>query len=131
MDPSKISLNPTLGVPLYRQIVERTKEMIAAGVLKPGDKLPSIRELASALRINPSSAVKAYSELQHAGIIQLDQGRGTFVSDNQQVVEHSRDELLQKDLTELLIRAESRGFSPKDVERALKQAIAAQKGRGQ
>ena len=67
------------GLPLYRQIVDGIKELIAVGTLGPGDQLPSIRELATQLRINPSSAVKAYDELRHDEVIDMDQGRGTFV----------------------------------------------------
>lgn len=119
-----LKLNPSLGVPIYRQLMNGIREMIAAKVLMPGDRLPSIRQLASELRINPSSAVKAYNELFHAGVIYLDQGRGTFVSDNPQVVVQSRERLLRADLEALLDRAEARGFSGRQVVRAL-TALAA------
>ncbi len=124
----KLRLNPTLGIPIYRQVMDSIKEMVAARVLKPGDRLPSIRELSGELRINPSSAVKAYNELKHAGVIQLDHGRGTFISDNPDVVVQSRDELLRADLESLMARAETRGFSAKDVVRVLKQVVAARQG---
>ena len=119
MLPFKI--NPALGLPLYRQIMNNIKEMIASGGLKPGAQLPSIRELASALRINPSSAVKAYNELKHAGIIVLDQGRGTFVAEHPEVVLQSAQELLLQDLRALLQRAAARGFSQAQVVDMLQQ----------
>ena len=101
----RLRLNPSLGVPIYRQVMDGIREVIASQVLKPGDRLPSIRELSGELRINPSSAVKAYNELKHAGVIVLDQGRGTFVSSSPNVVVESRDVLLRADLEGLLSRA--------------------------
>ena len=77
-----LELNPALGLPIYRQIVDAVRERVAVGVLEPGERLPSIRELAVNLRINPASAVKAYGELRAAGIIVLHERRGTFVSDD-------------------------------------------------
>ncbi len=124
----KLKLNPSLGVPIYRQVMEGIREMIAAKVLLPGDRLPSIRELSSELRINPSSAVKAYNELKHAGVIQLDHGRGTFVSASPEVVIQSRDELLSADLQALLDRAAARGFSDKQVVKALAELVAQRRG---
>ncbi len=125
-----LKLNPSLGIPIYRQVMNGIKEMIASEVLEPGDRLPSIRELSSELRINPSSAVKAYNELKHARVINLDHGRGTFVSENPDVVVQSRDELLNTDLEALLDRAETRGFSRNQVVKALTGLIARRKGGG-
>lgn len=124
----KLKLNPGLGVPIYRQIMDGIRDMIATGALKPGDRLWSIREISGELRINPSSAVKAYTELQHAGVIVLDHGRGTFVSQNPDVLLKTRDELLKNDLQALLDRAQARGFAAKDVVRHLKQLVEHQKG---
>ena len=117
MSPSTIqlNLNPSLGQPIYRQIMDGIKGLIAGGRLKPGERLPSIRDLASTLRINPSSAVKAYSELQHEGIISLDQGRGTFVSERPGLVSESREAILNREIEALLAKAQSLGFSQTEV----------------
>ena len=123
-----LKLNPSLGIPIYRQVMDGIRERIAARVLVPGDRLPSIRELSTELRINPSSAVKAYSELKHAGIIHLDHGRGTFVSDNPEIVTQSREALLSADLEAVLDRAEAWGFSGKQVARALQGLIVRRQG---
>ena len=126
MPPSpllSLDLNPTLGVPIYRQIMEAVRGQIAAGLLKPGDRLPSIRELATHLRINPASAVKAYSELQHAGVISLDQGRGTFVSERSTVVAETRHALLTKEVQALLQRARSLGFGDDEILDALRRQL--------
>lgn len=66
--------------PIYRQAVEQIKLMVVSGALRPGDRMPSIRELARNLKINPTTAAKIYSELAHAGVLALRQGQGAFVS---------------------------------------------------
>lgn len=69
------------GEPISRQIIAQIKWMIVSGRLTPGDKLPSIRELARTLKINPTTVTRVYNDLAHNGIIILHQGRGAFVSD--------------------------------------------------
>ena len=68
------------GEPISRQVVSQIKWMIVSGVLGPGEKLPSIRELAKQLKINPTTVTRIYGELAHQGIIALRQGQGAFVS---------------------------------------------------
>lgn len=125
-----IALNPSLGVPIYRQIMNEITRLVGAGVLAPGAQLPSIRELAAQLRINPSSAVKAYSELAHAGTISLDHGRGTFVSDDAGVRAGSRDRALDGELDRLLQAARTLGVSGHDLMKALERRLRTQGGQG-
>ncbi len=75
-----IHLDPGSGVPIYRQIVDQVQAYAAAGVLRPGDQLPSIRVLAHAVGVNPTTVVKAYTELEHAGAIERQHGRGVFLA---------------------------------------------------
>ena len=119
-----LELNPALGTPIYRQIVDAVRERVAAGVLRPGERLPSIRDLAVKLRINPASAVKAYGELRAAGIIVLDERRGTFVSDDPKVTSQSREEALRYELARLLTKTRGLGFADEEVLRALKTLSA-------
>ena len=67
--------------PIYRQIVDSYRDRIAAGILQPGDKLPSVRELATQLSINPNTIQRAYRELELEGVIQTLPGKGCFVCD--------------------------------------------------
>src|SRR5689334_20515387 len=97
----QLALNPALPIPIYRQIMEGIRALVAAGRLRPGAQLPSIRELCAELRINPASAVKAYNELRYEGLIELDQGRGTFVRHDAKPAA-SREALLQTELEALL-----------------------------
>src|SRR2546428_12226147 len=74
--------NPSLGVPIYLQLMEQVKHSIETGALRPGEQLPGIRPLAEELVINANTAAKAYRELEHEGVIELRQGAGAFVSEN-------------------------------------------------
>jgi GntR family transcriptional regulator len=68
------------GTPIYQQIVEQVKYLVAAGLLKPGDDVPPIRMLAEQLRINPNTVARAYLELEREGIVIMRQGLGTTVA---------------------------------------------------
>ena len=74
--------NPSLGVPIYLQLMEQVKHSIETGALRPGEQLPGIRPLAEELVINPNTVAKAYRELEHEGVIELRHGAGAFVSGN-------------------------------------------------
>jgi len=71
------------GEPIYRQIVEAIKYKVASGQVALDERLPSIRTLAEELKINPRTVVKAYEELQHAGLVVMRHGQGVFVAANQ------------------------------------------------
>ena len=72
--------NPSLGVPIYLQLMEQVKHAIETGALRAGEQLPGIRPLAESLVINPNTVAKAYRELEHEGVIELRHGAGAFVS---------------------------------------------------
>jgi len=69
------------GVPAYRQVMDQVGFFVAAGQWRAGDQLPSIRELSRELAVNPGTIVKAYSELEHAGVIESRHGKGFFIAD--------------------------------------------------
>ncbi|MHB9008757.1 MAG: GntR family transcriptional regulator [Limisphaerales bacterium] len=77
----EIRLSPTDGVPVYRQIVNQVKYLIASGRLRPGQELPAIRALAERLVINPNTVVHAYAELAREGVVASRHGSGTYVTD--------------------------------------------------
>ena len=74
--------NPSLGVPIYLQLMEQVKHAIETGALRAGEQLPGIRPLAEELVINPNTVAKAYRELEHEGVIELRHGAGAFVAAN-------------------------------------------------
>jgi GntR family transcriptional regulator len=75
-----IKPNPSLGVPIYLQVVEQVKHAIETGALRPGDQLPGIRPLAEELVINANTVAKAYRELEREGVVDLKHGAGAFVA---------------------------------------------------
>ena len=79
--------------PLYEQIVDKFSDMILKGVLKPDEKLPSVRNLAMELSINPNTIQRAYMELEHRGFLYSVKGRGNFVSDNAHLKEERKQEI--------------------------------------
>jgi len=75
-----IAIDPASALPIWRQIEEQVRRLVAAGVLAPGDAVPSVRDLARSLRVNPATVAKAYQRLADAGVLEVRRGEGTFVA---------------------------------------------------
>lgn len=75
-----LQLDSRSGIPAYRQLMDQVRHYIASGTLRPGDQLPSIRELASAIAVNPTTIVRVYNELEHEGTLEMRHGKGAFVA---------------------------------------------------
>jgi GntR family transcriptional regulator len=75
-----LQIDPGSGIPVYRQIMDQVRLLIAAGQLPAGGQLPSIRELARQLRLNPTTVVRAYAELAHQGDLEMVHGKGAFIA---------------------------------------------------
>ena len=117
-----ILIDAKSGVPFYRQIIEQIKFAIARGGLAPGDQLPTVRQLAVDLSINPNTVIRAYRELEIEGVLDTQQGSGTFVGRRQpEIDELERQRMLNQILTELLARASGYGFTLDDVLEGLRQ----------
>lgn len=78
----ELRLDAASAVPIYAQVVEQIRTLVALRALRPGDQLPSVRELATFLRINRNTAAKAYQLLESMGVLETRAGQGTFVGDN-------------------------------------------------
>lgn len=72
--------DPRSGVPVYRQLMDQVRYYVTAGTLRSGDQLPSIREMAQSLTVNPTTVVKAYGELAHEGTVEMRHGKGAFIA---------------------------------------------------
>ncbi|HXR52108.1 MAG TPA: GntR family transcriptional regulator [Steroidobacteraceae bacterium] len=81
--------------PLYQQVKDQLRHRVAIGVLKPGDEIPSIRQLAADIRVSVITIKRAYLELEMEGVIQTRQGRGSFVSDNVQLGDTMKEQELE------------------------------------
>jgi GntR family transcriptional regulator len=104
-------------VPIYVQIVERVKHLVATDVLKPGDQLPTVRQLAADLRVNFNTVARAYRILDEAGVISTQQGRGTFVLEPPlpESATRLRRETLEALTKSFLSDADRLGFEPEEV----------------
>lgn len=75
-----INIEDRSGLPVYRQVMDQIQQYVVIGALESGDQLPSIRELSSQIAVNPQTIVKAYSELEHGGVVEMRRGRGAFIA---------------------------------------------------
>jgi len=104
------------GVPFHRQIVDQIRYGIASDRLMPGEQLPTVRELAVHLSVNPNTIRKAYSELEILGILDTQQGTGTFVSNQQvEIGEAEKKRMLRQICDELVARGNQYGFTLKEI----------------
>jgi len=115
-----INIDPSSGLPIYLQIAQQIKTAVAMGRLQPEDPLPSVRQLAVGLAVNPNTVARAYLDLEIEGVIYKRQGAGTFVSE--QGVEMSKGER-RRVLNELLEKALVEGVNLGLTERELRDAF--------
>jgi GntR family transcriptional regulator len=114
-----IKPNPSLGVPIYLQLVEQVKHAIETGALRAGDQLPSIRPLAEELVINANTVAKAYRELEREGIVELRQGAGAFIANTARARHGGSDRVrgAQPLVAETIEQLRARGLSDEEIRR--------------
>jgi len=114
-------------VPIYVQIEEQVRAMVAAGQLRPGDQLPTIRQLATDLRVNYNTVARAYLDLDRDGVITTLRGRGTFVAEgpNGEQMALLREKKLQSILRSSLEEAERLGYSTDEVTLVFQRELSA------
>jgi len=119
-----LQLDQHNGAPVYRQMMDQIKYYIASGALKPGQQLPSIRELARRLAVNPTTVVKAYNELQHEAVIDTKHGKGAFVAEGAARMSRSQcEKALRRIARQLAIEAKQMGASTKTVQEIVKDEL--------
>jgi len=122
------------GAPIYQQIVQQIKYLIACGRLQPEDELPAVRSLAEQLVINPNTVTRAYRDLETAGLVHTQRGKGVFVADaGSPLALKEQRRILDTSIDKMLAEASQLQFSVKDVigfveERAGKLATDKQEG---
>src|SRR5690606_2011755 len=117
-----INIDLTNGVPIYRQIVNQVKYLIASGLLRPGEELPPIRTLALQLKVTPNTIVKAYDELEASGIVHKRRGAGTYVSEARSLLAHrERRRIIEQRIDALLAEAHQLNFTLDDIEKILRE----------
>jgi len=111
-----IKIDARSSKPIYEQIIDGIKENIIKGVLNPGDRIPSIRELSKIISANPNTVGKAYLELERQKVIETFTGRGTFVSsDYQAITDSERIKALRKSLKDAVIEAHYLGIEKEEL----------------
>jgi GntR family transcriptional regulator len=119
-------LDPHSGVPVYRQLIDQVQVAIASAVLRAGDQLPTVRRVAVDLAINPNTVSRAYREMELRGILDTQQGTGTFVAANPvETTPAERHRQLTQLTTEFVARAGTAGFTVRDLQHALNQLSSA------
>ncbi|RPI88431.1 MAG: GntR family transcriptional regulator [Chloroflexi bacterium] len=121
----KLHLDFRSGVPIYVQIMEHIKELVVSGELKPGEQLPTVRQLATDLRVNFNTVARAYRMLDDAGIISTQHGRGTYIWDipDEETSHKLRQESLEAITKRYLIEAKRMNCEPDEVEAMFKKIL--------
>lgn len=121
-----VRLDPDSAVPIYLQVVNAIKHQVAAGQLVPGQQLPTVRQLATDLRVNPNTIARAYDVLDADRVITTQQGRGTYVREqpDQERLLQARQEQLLSLMDSVVGKALSMGYSVQDVREAFEAQLA-------
>ena len=118
--------NPSLGVPIYLQLMEQVKHAVETGALRAGEQLPGIRPLAEELVINPNTVAKAYRELEHEGVIELRHGAGAFISATAATRRKVADKvrLAQPIVSGAIEKLRAKGLSNEEIRRLFEAELA-------
>lgn len=118
---SEFIISQADGRPMYLQIMEQIKQRIAIGDWKPGDKIPSIRQLAVALQVSVITVKRTYLELEREGVIVTQHGKGSHVAESPDLGSKLRDRDLETHLEQAVRLAALLGISPEELERRVRQ----------
>ena len=111
MTLSLINIDSRSSRPIYEQIIDGMKENILKGILRPGDRLPSVRELSALITANPNTVSRAYMELERQKVIETIRGKGTYVAtDYKPRIEEDRMNKLKEDLKKVIVEAHYLGL---------------------
>ncbi|MFD2616333.1 GntR family transcriptional regulator [Terrilactibacillus laevilacticus] len=107
-------------LPLYEQILNQIRSSVAKGEIGLGEKLPSVREMAHSLKVNPNTVMRAYQELERDGLTEKRRGQGTFITHDKDKVAEFRDDLAKEYILNFINSMENLGFSLTDIQSYLK-----------
>jgi GntR family transcriptional regulator len=111
--------------PAYVQIVQQVRQALLSGVLRPGDRLPTVKEVVAELAINPNTVLKAYRELEHEGLVEGRQGVGTFALRRPNGPPPATQAALARGLARWVAKAQDAGLDASDMESLLHAAVQA------
>lgn len=116
--------------PIYIQIMDLVKKDIVTDKLKCGDKLPSVRDMAGNLKVNPNTLQRAYQELERLGIVYTQRGMGTFVVEDKDIVDTLKNEMAQEIMDSFIFQMNSLGFNEEEIINIIKQRAKEAKKNG-
>jgi GntR family transcriptional regulator len=125
--PLYLHVDPGNGLPVYLQITDQVRRAVAIGVLKPGEQLPTVKQIASDLVVNPATVSRALRELEHLGLIQSLPGRGAFVR-NDAVTSAARSgarDVVSASIDAAIREARSLGVDERDVRELVRRSLEA------
>lgn len=112
----KFQCDTTSRTPIYRQLIDQVRRGVAQGGLRPGEKLPSVRQMSRELVVNPNTVARAYTELERDGTLITQRGRGVFVAEIQtNLTKKARRKLLGEQLELLMVEAVHLGFTADEL----------------
>ncbi|WP_040951673.1 GntR family transcriptional regulator [Gorillibacterium massiliense] len=114
--------------PLYEQVLDQVRSSIAKGEIGLGEKMPSVRELAQDLKMNPNTVMRAYQELERDGLTEKRRGQGTYVTSSPERVHIFRRDLAAQYINAFVAQMESLGLTEDDVQEYIHQRFIAGKG---
>ena len=121
----EFKLDSASGVPLYRQLIDQVQTGLATGALRPGSRLPTVRQVAVDLAINPNTVMRAYRELEIRGMLDTQQGTGSFIADRKVKPDDAeRGRRLEQLVDEIAVRAGAGGFTLAEVAGAVSNRVA-------
>lgn len=106
--------------PIYAQLLERIQMQIVAGIYQPGEKIPSVRELAADAGVNPNTMQKALSELERSGLVITQRTSGRVVTEDLKMIKETRNQLAKEQIDEFIKRMRALGFEKEDIIALLK-----------
>lgn len=101
--------------PVYIQLIEQIQANIISGHFKPGDKLPSVRDLAAEATVNPNTMQKALSELERSGLIYTNRTSGRFITSDEEMIKNLKGKSAREQIMEFLERMKQHGFTPQET----------------
>ena len=118
-------LSARSNLPPYVQLVEQVRQALLNGTLRPGDRLPTVKEVVGSLAINPNTVLKAYRDLEREGLVEGRQGVGTFVLRRPDGPPPSEHAVLRRSLATWIARAQSAGLADTDIESMVRAGLRA------
>ena len=119
------TIQPSSGIPIYRQIIDQVNRLVISGYLKSGDEMPSVRQVASDFEVNPMTISKAYSLLEATGVLERIRGKGMIIATNREGDQSlkKRLQMIQPALKDVATQANQLGLPKEKVIKAFKQLL--------